>query len=75
MQMSVTKLLAAQWVVELHSYLAARPAIIVNGFCSAGIVDCIGFYCISIYIIDFIVIIGMIQQFTNNYHYIQFTAD
>ena len=42
MRMSVMKPLAAQWVVDLHSYLAARPAIIVNGFHSTGIVDCIG---------------------------------
>ena len=41
MRMSVMKPLAAQWVVELHSYLAACPAIIINGFPSAGIVDCI----------------------------------
>ena len=32
MRMSVMKPLAAQWVVELHSYMAARPTIIVNGF-------------------------------------------
>ena len=42
MRMSVMKPLAAQWVVDLHSYLAARPAIIVNCFHSAGIMDCIG---------------------------------
>ena len=42
MRMSVMKPLAAQWVVDLHSYLAACPAIIVNGFRYAGIVDCIG---------------------------------
>ena len=41
-EMSVKKPLAAQWVVELHSYLAARPAIIVNVFRTAGIVDRIG---------------------------------
>ena len=36
-RMSVMKPLAAQWVVELHLYLAAPPAIIINGFRSSGI--------------------------------------
>ena len=42
MWMSVMKPLAAQWVIDLHSYLSARPAIIISGFRSAGIKDCIG---------------------------------
>ena len=42
MWMSVMKPLAAQWVIDLRSYLSARPAIIVSGFRSAGIKDCIG---------------------------------
>lgn len=42
MRMSVMKPLAAQWVVELHSHLTARPNIIINGFHAAGIKDYIG---------------------------------
>ena len=42
MRMSVMKPLAAQWVVELHSHLTARPNIIINGFHAAGIKDHIG---------------------------------
>ena len=37
MRMSVMKPLAAQWVVELHSHLAACPNIIINGFHATGI--------------------------------------
>ena len=39
MRMNVMKPLAAQWVID---YLAALSSIIINGFRSAGIVDCIG---------------------------------
>ena len=37
MQMSCMKRLTAQWMIDLHSYLASLPDIVINGFRTAGI--------------------------------------
>lgn len=41
LRMSTMKPVTAQWMIELHSYIAARPTIIINGFRHTGIKDCI----------------------------------
>ncbi len=28
-----------QWLVEMHEYFKSNPQMIINGFCSAGIVE------------------------------------
>ena len=40
MRMSNMKPLTAQWMMDLHRYLASRPSIIINGFKAAGIKNC-----------------------------------
>ena len=39
MRMSCMKPLTAQWMIDLHGHLAARPDIILNGFRAAGILN------------------------------------
>ena len=37
--LQVMKPLGAQWIMELHAYMLAKPEIIKNGFRAAGITD------------------------------------
>ena len=37
--LQVIKPLVAQWIMELHAHMLAKPEIIKNGFRAAGITD------------------------------------
>ena len=39
MRLLIMKPLVSKWAIELYDYLSSRPDIIINGFCSAGIID------------------------------------
>ena len=39
MRMSIMKPLASQWIIDMYDYFQSKPAIIINGFREAGIVD------------------------------------
>jgi len=44
-RMSTMKPVAAQWMKELHFYIASQPSIVINGFHAAGIKDCLEQLC------------------------------
>ena len=41
LRMNTMKPVTAKWMIELHSYLAGHPSIIINGFRHTGTKDCI----------------------------------
>ena len=39
MRMSIMKPLASQWIIDMYDYFQSKPAITINGYREAGIVD------------------------------------
>ena len=41
LRLSIIKPLCAKWIVSLYEHIRSNPALVINGFKEAGILDCI----------------------------------